>query len=353
MYKINRLSKVVMLLLIVTLSISLVMAGSKKRRGTAGAQELLIPVGSVGTALGGSYSAVISGIEAAYWNPAGVAKIEGNGEAMFSHMNYIADINVEYAAIASRVGSFGVLGATMKTIDFGEIPVTTTESPDGTGETYSPRYMTLGVIFSKVMTDRINFGVKLNLVSEQVMRVSATGVALNAGVQYRTSADGFMMGVTLRNLGTDMLFTGADLEQTITPPGTEPGTRSEPWRIPLSAFELPTQLEIAIGYGIYHSGPTKVTLGASFLNDNFSLDQYTVGAEIELMDMIYLRGSYALAEDPETHEFYSGNEEYLWGAGFGGGLKLNMGSTNFKIDYAMRPSYLFSNTQWLTFRVGF
>ena len=353
MYKTNRLSKGLMVLLITLLAVSIAFAGSDKRRGTAGAQELLLPVGSVGTAMGGSYSAVVSGIEAAYWNPAGVAILEGNGEAIFSHMDYIADINVEYAAIASRVGTLGVLGASLKTINFGEIPVTTTNSPDGTGETYSPRYMTIGVIFSRVMTDRINFGAKLNLISEQIMRVSANGVALNAGVQYRTSEDGFMMGVTLRNLGIDMLFTGADLEQTITPPGSEPGTRSEPWRIPLSSFELPTQLEIAIAYGVYHNGSSKLTIGGSFLNDNFSLDQYTFGAELELMDMFYLRGSYALAEDPETHELYSGNEEFLWGPGFGGGLKLKMGTTNLKIDYAMRPTYLFANTQWLSFRVGF
>jgi len=353
MYKTNRLSKSLMFLLIAILTVSIAFAGSDKRRGTAGAQELLLPVGSVGTAMGGSYSAVVSGIEAAYWNPAGVAKLDGNGEAIFSHMDYIADIDVDYAAIASRVGALGVLGASLKTVNFGEIPVTTTDSPDGTGEVYSPRYMTIGLIFSRVMTDRINFGAKLNLISEQIMRVSATGVALNAGVQYRTSEDGFMMGVSLRNLGTDMLFTGADLEQTITPPGTEPGTRSEPWRIPLSSFELPTQLEIAIAYGLYNSGATKLTVGGSFLNDNFSLDQYTFGAELELMDMIYLRGSYALAEDPETHELYSGNEEFLWGPGFGGGLKLNMGTANLKIDYAMRPTYLFANTQWLSFRLGF
>jgi len=349
----TRISKVLMFLLVATIMMSIAFAGSDKRRGTAGAQELLIPVGSVGTAMGGSYSAVISGIEAAYWNPAGVALLEGNGEAIFSHMNYIADINVEYAGIASRVGSLGVLGATLKTIDFGEIPVTTTERTDGTGEFYSPRYMTIGLLFSKVMTDRINFGMKLNLISEQIMRVSASGVALNAGVQYRTSADGFKMGVALRNLGIDMLFTGADLEQTITPPGTEPGTRSEPWRIPLSSFELPTQLEIAVAYGLLNTGGTKVTVGGAFLNDNFSLDQYTVGAEIELMDMVYIRGSYAVAEDPETHEFYSGNEEFLWSSGIGMGLKLNMGSTNIKIDYAMRPTYLFSTNSWLSFRVGF
>jgi hypothetical protein len=328
-------------------------AGSNRRRGTAGAQELLIPVGSVGTAMGGSYLAVISGLEAAYWNPAGVANMAGNGEVMFSHLDYIADIDVEYAAIASRVGGVGVLGATLKTVNFGNIPVTTTTAPDGTGEVYSPRYMTMGLLYSRVMTDRIRFGVKVNIISEQVMRVSANGVALNAGVQYVTRPGGFMMGVALRNLGIDMLFTGPDLEQSITPPGSEPGTRSEPWRIPLAGFEIPTQLEIGVAYGVLNSDNMNLIVSGSFLNDNFSLDQYTVGAELEIAKIAYLRGSYALAENPDEGTFHSSDEEFLWGPGFGAGLNFNFGGTHLNLDYAMRPSKFFANNQWLTLRFGF
>jgi len=349
----KKTTKTLLVLMAVLLLASSLFGGSNRRRGTAGAQELLIPVGSVGTAMGGSYLAVISGLEAAYWNPAGVAKISGNGEVMFSHMDYIADINVEYAAIASRLGGVGVLGATMKTVDFGDIPVTTTDAPEGTGEVYSPRYMTLGLLYSRVMTDRIHFGVKLNLINEQIMRVSATGAALNAGVQYISRPGGFMMGVALRNLGVDMLFTGADLEQDIIPPGTEPGTRQEPWRIPLAQFEIPTQLEIGVAYGVLNSQNLNLIVSGSFLNDNFSLDQYTLGAELEVAGMAYLRGSYALAENPDAGTFHSSDEEFLWGPGFGAGLKLGFAGTELNLDYAMRPSKFFSNNQWLTLRFGF
>jgi len=63
---------------------------------------------------------------------------------MFSQMSYFADINVSYGAIAVQAGEFGTLGFALKTLSFGEIPVTTQAFPDGTGELYSPSYLTLG-----------------------------------------------------------------------------------------------------------------------------------------------------------------------------------------------------------------
>ena len=194
------LTLMVIVAMLITLSLDSY-AGSARRRGTAGAQELLIPVGSVGTALGGSFTAAISGVDALYWNPAGVANISGNGEAMVSHMKYIGDINVNYLAVTSKVGRMGVFGASIKSIDFGDISVTTTDKPDGTGEYYSPRYFVIGGTYSRKMTDRILFGTSLNLISEQIINTTATGVALNAGVQYSSGEKGLKMGVVLKNLG--------------------------------------------------------------------------------------------------------------------------------------------------------
>lgn len=329
-------------------------AGSSHRRGTSGAQELLIPVGSVGSALGGAYTASITGIEAAEWNPAGAADITGTGEAMISHLNYIADIKVSYAAVMSKMGRIGTLGATLKSVNFGDIPVTTTNDPDGTGEYYSPRYMTLGILYSRVMTDRIRFGFKLNLISEQIVRTSATGVGLDAGVQYSTGPGGLRMGVVLRNLGPDMIFNGPDLEQQVVPPGTEPGTRQEPWRVPLASFELPTQMELGISYGIINTSLLKLTLGGSFLNDNFNFDQYRIGAEAEIMKMFYLRASYAVAEDPESNQFVSMSDDFMWGPGFGAGIKFGLGgNASLMLDYAYRPTKWFNNNQWVSIRFGF
>ena len=50
---------------------AVMMAGNKNRQGTAGAQQLLIPVGARGIALGSSAIASANGIDAIFWNPAG------------------------------------------------------------------------------------------------------------------------------------------------------------------------------------------------------------------------------------------------------------------------------------------
>jgi len=353
MKKIFPYLSVAVILGLLTISVTDLNAGSARRRGTCGAQELLLPVGSVGTALGGAFTAVISGIEAAEWNPAGVADITGTGQAMISHMNYIAGINVNYVAVMSKFGRVGAFGATLKSLDFGDIAVTTTDSPDGTGEYYSPTFITVGFLYSRVMTDRIRFGTKLNIISEQVMRVSSTGVGIDAGVQYSTGPGGFQLGAVLRNFGPEMIFNGPDLEQDVVPPGTEPGTRAEAWRVPLASFELPTQMELSVSYGLINSQLLDLTAGASFLNDNFNYDQYRVGLQAELMKMFYLRGSYVIAQDPETDKFVSMTEDFMWGPGIGAGIKLHLGNSQIMLDYAYRPTKYFDNNQWVSVRFGF
>jgi hypothetical protein len=185
------------------------------------------------------------------------------------------------------------------------------------------------------------------------MRVSATGVGLDAGVQYSTGPGGFQMGAVLRNIGPDMLFNGPDLEQNIVPPETEPGTRSEPWRVPLASFELPTQMELSMAYGLINSKMLGLTLGASFLNDNFNFDQYRFGLQAEIMKMFYLRGSYVLSQDPEDGKFVAMTEDYMWGPGFGAGIKIRFGSSHILLDYAYRPTKYFNDNQWVSVRFGF
>jgi hypothetical protein len=161
--------------LLVSFAINIVEAGSKKRRGTAGAQELLIPTGSRGTAMAGAYVAGISGLEAVEWNMAGVAGMENSGQALSSYSSWIADIGVTSAAIAYKFGGNNVFGASLKSLDFGDIPVTTAVLPDGTGEMYSPSYLTFGFLYFRKMTDRIFFETTMKLISGSIMRKNARG----------------------------------------------------------------------------------------------------------------------------------------------------------------------------------
>src|SRR5690348_15729383 len=106
----NRLAiRALALAALLVLAASTAGANSDERKGTSGAAELLIPVGPRGSALGPSVASDVSGAEATFWNPAGLASVQGT-EALFSHTEYFANMKVNYAAVAVKAGGLGVLG---------------------------------------------------------------------------------------------------------------------------------------------------------------------------------------------------------------------------------------------------
>src|ERR1041385_1810424 len=134
--------------------------------------------------MGGSTISTTSGIEALYWNPAGITKSASSANLMFSHMSYIADIGLDYGAVSASFEGIGTFGLSIKSLSIGEMLVTTNADPDGTGKTYSPQFFTLGATFAKQLSDRISVGITTNLVTERIDQVSSSGVAFNIGVIY-------------------------------------------------------------------------------------------------------------------------------------------------------------------------
>jgi len=182
----------ILLLVIVILAVGLssAYAGNANRIGTAGAQELLIPAGSRGAALGGSVVANSYGVDAIYWNPAGLANLLGGTEAMFTHLPYLADIDVEYAAVGTHIEDFGTIAVSIKAVNIGDIEETTEDFPEGTGRVFSPSLTVLGLTYARVVTSNVNFGITAHVINESIFEVSATGFAFDFGFTYETPAVG-------------------------------------------------------------------------------------------------------------------------------------------------------------------
>ena len=104
---------------------STLFAGTIRSSGTAGAAQLLIPVGAENIAVSNANVATVSGVEALFQNPAGIAKYDGSAQAMAGTMSYLADINVTNFGILTKFGKIGTVGLSVKSLDFGDIPVTT------------------------------------------------------------------------------------------------------------------------------------------------------------------------------------------------------------------------------------
>jgi hypothetical protein len=321
-------------------------AGGGKRNGTAGAQEILIPVSARGLALSGANISGIQGLNAIYYNPAGFGASEGT-EAMFTYMNYIADIGMTYAALGVHLGDIGAIAFSIRTLDFGDIPVTTVAKPYGTGSTFSPTFVVAGITYSNSLTDRIRVGLNVNFVSEQIIRTNATGVSFDAGVQYSGLAglDGLSMGVVLRNLGPKMKFSGSDLIRSAEDPNGIRGPQF--YSIDAASFELPSQLELGVTYIHRFDDSYKAMIATSFQNNNFANDAYKFAGEFSFNDMFFVRGGYRFVSE-NTDD----TDQSLWGPTFGFGVNVETG-VDITVDYAYRSVDYFDANHMISIILGF
>ncbi len=335
--------KIIFAVLIFSVSL---FAGDVARKGTTGADQLLIPVGARGIATGGAMLASLSGIESIYYNPAGLDNTSGGGEAMFSYMSYLADINISYFAAGTRLGDFGSIAFSLKSLDVGDIPVTTIDFPDGTGETYSPTFLTLGLTYSKVLTDRISVGANFKLVTEEIVNTSATGFALDFGVQYRFS-EALSLGASVKNIGTNMTYGGPDLRVATGIPGDVPGAKPGRYEVVAEEFQIPSFFELSLAYKYDFNEQNNVLLASTFTNNNSFEDNLKFGLEYSFMNTLFLRGGYSFLTE--------NNENSIFGFTAGAGVNYDFGrELGITVDYAFRDVQEFPEpNHTFTVKLGF
>ncbi len=322
-------------------------AGRADKAGTSAAPELLIPVGAHYIGLGGSALSTVSGVEAIYWNPAGLARTDFSAEGIFSHMNYIADIGVDYAAVGATFGGFGTIGLSFKSLSFGDMEVTTEDNPDGTGQIFSPTYVTMGLTYSRLLTDRVSVGVTANLITERIDRVSSTGFAFNIGVQYSgfASINGLSLGVAIKNLGGAMQFSGSGLLRQAN--ATDLSRPASFYSIQASSDELPSTIELGVAYRRSFEERHALTVSAMFQNNNFSADQYIGGLEYGFDNTIFLRGGYVAYPAEATPE------TRIFGPTFGAGVHQALTGVDISVDYAYRYVRYLTANHVFSLKLGF
>jgi len=323
---------------------------SAPKVGTNGATELLIPMGAVNVALGGSNIANISGADAIYWNPAGLAVLNG-GEATFSYMDYFAGMKVSYLAGGARLGRLGMVGVSLQVLNIGEIPVTTIEAPEGTGEIIEPNYLTIGATYARAFTDRINFGANAKVISEKIGTMNASAIGFDLGLQY-VSPWGIAFGVAMRNIGSKVKFDGTGIEFDSAIPYSKRAATTRKTRLDLASSQLPTSLSLGLAYLYKMNDQLKFNLLGNYTNNSFTINQVSAGVEATLMDMFIVRGGYQMTLFPEDYP-EAAKDDNQFGLALGGGCHFKVGGNNLMIDYAYRPMKTFDANQYFTIGISF
>ena len=333
---------------IVIIVVSSLVLGQNSRMGSASSTQLLV-VPSAKHLSGGGAAATATGMDATFWNPAGLAMSENSVDAIFSNRQYFADIDNSFFGIATDLGDYK-MGVSVRTFNIGDVDETTVFHPDGTGQVFTPNFSILGATLARKLSDNTSVGLNANLIREGFGRVAATGVAYDLGVQYRgfLGREGLDVGFAMKNFGSPMKYDGEGLGVMASPvDGDRP---VEYYKIDAAAFDLPFVFDMGVSYNI-----AGADIGVTYTSNYYSTDELklSVGYTLEGLGSVGvgMQSSSASQEIDDTDDWYTNPAD---GVSFGASLDMSrFVGMNMSVDYSMLPMGDFGTNSIVALRVAF
>ena len=325
-----------------------ILVAQSSRMGSASSTQLLV-VPSAKHLSGGGAVASAQGMDAVFWNPAGLAASENNIDAIFSNRQYIADITNSFFGVATSFGEYK-MGVNVRTFNMGEIDETTVYFPDGTGQVFTPNFSILGASVARKLTENTSVGLNANLIREGFGRVSATGVAYDFGVQHKGLAglENLEVGFALKNFGQPMKYDGEGLGVFATASGSD--RPEDYYKVDAASFDLPFVFDMGLKYNI-----AGADLGVTYTSNYYSTDKLKLYAGYVLEGLgsvgVGFQTSGAAQELDGDDDWYTNPSD---GVSFGASLDMSRFiGTNMSVDYSMVPMGDFGTNSIVALRVAF
>ena len=261
--------------------------------GTASAEFLSIPVGARAAAMGGAFGATATDGTALYWNPAGLASLQGP-TVTAEYAPWLSGLDFSFFSAAFPTG-YGTFTAGLTMLLTPEMDVTTSRDNNtqlGTGETFTAGSYALALGYGRALTDRFSIGGSVKVVREQIDEYGATGVAFDVGTLFTTPFRGLRLGASILNYGSEMNIDGPRV--TYDP---VPGQTGDPDDIRATVetdpFDLPLTMRVGLATEVYQTADTRVTLAVDALSPSSAEQHVNLGAEVGLLGgLVAVRGGY-------------------------------------------------------------
>ncbi|RPH74546.1 PorV/PorQ family protein [bacterium] len=314
------------------------------KKGTTAAPFLSISQGARATAMGSAFVGVSNDVNAIYWNPAGLAKLEGI-HVSFDHTDWFADIKYNFVAASYNIGEFGSIGFSFISSDIGDMRVTTIDKPEGTGEIFSASDVAFSVAYAINLTDNFSIGFNPKFISQSIWKMSATAFAMDIGVQYKTPFDGIILAMSISNFGTKMNLSGnSNLVLHDLDLGRSGNNDKIPAYLETEEWALPLNFRVGLGYNINVSEMHKFTIAVDAMHPNDNYESINLGGEYNFNNFIFLRGGYK--------SLFLTDSEESFALGFGVQQEL-LGNIALKVDYAYQDFGRLTNIQKFTVGITF
>ncbi len=249
-----------------------IMAFGQAKVATACGQFLEISPSPRAEGMANSFIGVADDIFAIYYNPAGLAMFPRR-QVGFSHTILVADIGLEWAAIAMPALG-GIVGVSATALNAGSMNETTPYYPEGTGRTFTAGALSVGATYARSLTDRFSVGVNAKYVGEYLANVSANSWAMDIGTYFRTAFHDIRIAMLLGNFGPDMKY----IQQS---------------------FPLPMTFHFGMAGEAIKNDTHRLTLDIEGSHPNDNLEKFQIGTEYAYKEFAFVRGGYRLQYDSE------------------------------------------------------
>jgi hypothetical protein len=273
--------------------------------GTTAAEFLGIAVGPRAYAMGGAYTAMISDVTSAYWNPGALAFIDQNYISL-SQSNWLLGTTFNWAGISMNLGNGNVVAANMTYLDYGEEEVTTIYEQEGTNQYWSAVNMAVNISYARALTKKFALGGTAKLIHERIWHETATGFAVDFGILYITDFDGMRLGMSISNYGTKMHMDGEDLYQKIDiDPENLGNNETIVAKLETGDYALPIFFRVGLAYDLKMSLDNRLTLAVDAIHPSNNTEYVNVGAEYAWNDLVFIRGGYKSLFQEDSRESFT------------------------------------------------
>jgi long-subunit fatty acid transport protein len=247
--------------------------------------------------LGGSFAGLANDVTALYWNPAGAAWINSN-QFFATHTEWFADIDHDFAGLIVQISRAANIGFSFTTLNIPNMEQTTIQEPEGTGIFFDVQDISLGLTYSRRMTERFSFGMTVKYIQQKLFNETATTFALDLGGMLHTGFKGMRLGLTINNFGGKLRLEGRDL--IVNFDDNPANLETENWPLPISfRFGLAMDL-VGLKEGLVLRESQRLTFLIDGYNVNDAEESMSVGLEYSWNENFFLRGGYKINHDIEN-----------------------------------------------------
>ena len=318
---------------IILITILLLVTGSfaEEKLAQTGFQFLSVATDARAGAMGDAMTSLELGSASLYFNPAGLARMDGRFELLANQNKWIADITYNSYAVSYNPagGRYGVFGLSFVSVDYGDVEGTmvwANEQGYIDTEIMNPTAFSAGLGYAKSLTDKFAVGGQIKYAGQQLGKSMTTlgedslivkknlafATAVDFGTLYRTGFKSLVFGMSVRNFSNEIKFEK-------------------------EAFQLPLTFRLGLSMDLMDLLPDipghSLLLSVDASHPRSYPEQLMVGLQYGLQETLFLRLGYEGNRDENDISF-----------GFG------LSRFGMSFDYAYTPYGVFDNVQRMTLR---